>query len=212
MGNLKLEICKIETLALCKFCSTEEVCWLIVNILLHKHLHHVTLPMRKRMMQCRLQWVQCCSSGEGRACSVITINWLATIISSQLLQHSLRHSLPTLMLTPRCLDTRQGKGHSHYWSSLGFSLDTLNWRRKKTWNSTTGSWQQRDFVGWHLLLGIFLFQISIQLLLLCWDENIIFCRDDTGPMSHTSQVSRSVQFYNLFYSRGLKEILYTTTN
>ena len=142
----------------------------------------------------------------------LTINWLATIISSQLLQHSLRHSLPTLMLTPRCLDTRQGKGHSHYWSSLGFSLDTLNWRRKKTWNSTTGSWQQRDFVGWHLLLGIFLFQISIQLLLLCWDENIIFCRDDTGPMSHTSQVSRSVQFYNLFYSRGLKEILYTTTN
>ena len=138
MGNLKLEICKIETLALCKFCSTEEVCWLIVNILLHKHLHHVTLPMRKRMMQCRLQWVQCCSSGEGRACSVITINWLATIISGQLLQHSLRHSLPTLMLTPRCLDTRQGKGHSHYWSSLGFSLDTLNWRRK---NLKFNNWQ-----------------------------------------------------------------------
>ena len=68
----------------------------------------------------------------------LTINWLATIISSQLLQHSLRHSLPTLMLTPRCLDTRQGKGHSHYWSSLGFSLDTLNWRRK---NLKFNNWQ-----------------------------------------------------------------------
>ena len=105
----------------------------------------------------------------------LTINWLATIISSQLLQHSLRHSLPTLMLTPRCLDTRQGKGHSHYWSSLGFSLDTLNWRRKKTWNSTTGSWQQRDFVGWHLLLGIFLFSNfnTVTVIVLRWKHHFL---------------------------------------
>ena len=116
------------------------------------------------------------SEGGGPACSMAVLLLIGPppIISlEQVANIEMFFSSPPLhsVLTSRCPDARQAKGHCCYRSSRVFSLDTLNWREKKleiqlaATRLCVPTFTVRGYLDFNTVTVIFY-----------WDENIVFLR------------------------------------